>query len=137
MLALSIAWFILHWIVNNSALVVVTLITLCIVLTIGLLKGWMWEINVATWFLILASDTTIVKEGLDDVLSTILSNFSIYFLTLEEQGWKEKQSENKSIRQFSSLNFSLKKENEGKNSLCLLFTSISRDFKQSLCLGIR
>jgi len=137
MLALSIAWFILHWIVNNSALVVVTLITLCIVLTIGLLKGWMWEINVAIWFLILASDTTIVKEGLDDVLSTILSNFSIYFLTLEEQGWKEKQSENKSIRQFSSLNFSLKKENEGKNSLCLLSTSISGDFKQSLCLGIR
>ena len=100
-LALSIAWFILHWIVNNPASVVVMLIALCIVLTIGLLKGWMWEINVATWFLILASDTTIVKEGLDDVLSAMSSNFSIYFLTLEEQGWKEKQSENKSRRQFS------------------------------------
>ena len=97
---MSIAWFILYWIVNNSASVVITLITLCIVLTIGLLKGWMWEINVVTWFLILASDTTIVKEGLDDVLSTMSSNFSIYFLTLEEQGWKEKQSENKSRRQF-------------------------------------
>jgi len=31
----------------------------------------------------------------------------------------------------------LKKENEGENSLCLLSTSISGDFKQSLCLGVR
>ena len=54
-----------------------------------------------------------------------------------EQEWKEKQSENKSIKQFPGLNSSLKKENEGENSLHLLSTSISRDFKQSLCLGVR
>jgi len=56
----------------------------------------------------------IVEEGLDNALSVILSNFPICFLALEEQEWKEKQSENKSIRQFPGLNFSLKKENEGK-----------------------
>ena len=53
------------------------------------------------------------------------------------QEWKEKQSENKFIKQFPSLNSSLKKENKGENSLCLLSTSISGDFKQSLCLGVR
>jgi len=56
----------------------------------------------------------IVEEGLDNALSVILSNFPICFLALEEQEWKEKQSENKSIRQFPGLNFSLKKENKGK-----------------------
>jgi len=44
------------------------------------------------------SNTTIVEEGLDKALNAISSNFSICFLALKEQGWKEKQSENKSIR---------------------------------------
>jgi len=75
-----------HWIVNNLAAVVVTLIALCMVLMIGLLKKWIWEINVAMWFMILASDTMIVEEGLDEALSAILSNFLIWFLLLEERG---------------------------------------------------
>ena len=107
------------------------------VLTTGLLKKWIWKINIVTWFLILALDTTIVKVGLDKVLSTILSSFLICFLTLGEWGWKEKQSGNKSVRWFPSLNSSLKKENEGKFSLCLLSTLMSGDFKQSLCLAMR
>ena len=137
MLVISIAWFILHWIANNLASVIVTLTTLCIVLTTGLLKECIFEINMVTWFLILASETTITEEGLNDALNTLLSNFLICFLIFGEQEWKEKWSENKSIRQFPSLNFLLRKENEGKNLLCLLSTLISRDFKQSLCLGVR
>jgi len=80
----------LHWIANNSALVVVMLIALCIVLMTGLLKEWMWEIDVAMWFLILASDTTIVEIGLDKALSTISSSFLICFLIQDKQEWKEK-----------------------------------------------
>jgi len=73
-----------HQIANNSASVVVTLIALCMVLMTGLLKEWMWEINVAMWFLMLASDTMIVEVGLDDALSTISSSFSICFLTQDK-----------------------------------------------------
>jgi len=85
--------------------------------------------------LILASDTMIVKEKLDDALSAISSNFLICFLALEEWEWKEKWFENKSIRWFPSLNSSLKKENEGKNLLHLLSTSISGDFKHKVVDG--
>ena len=126
-----------HRIANNLASVVVMLIVLYIVLTIDLLKEWIWEIDIAMWFLILASNTIIVEEELDDILSAISFNFLIYFLVLKEWGWKEKWSENKSIRQFSGLNSSLKKENKEKNLLCLLSISISGNFKSSLCLGIR
>ena len=74
----------LYQIANNLASVVVTLIALCMVLTTGLLKEWIWEIDVAMWFLILVSDTMIVKVGLDKALSAILSNFLICFLALGE-----------------------------------------------------
>jgi len=90
-----------------------------------------------TWFLILALDTTIVKVELDEALSVISSSFLICFLALGEQGWREKQSGNKSVRQFPGLNSSLEKENEGKFSLCLSSTLINGDFKQNLCLAIR
>ena len=83
-------WFILHYMANSSALVVVILIALCSVLTTGLLKKWICEIKVVMWFLILVSDTMIVDKGLDDALSAISFNFSICFLILEEWKWKEK-----------------------------------------------
>jgi len=67
------------------------------VLMTGLLKEWMWEIDVVTWFLMLVSDTTIVEVGLDEALSTISSSFSICFLTQDKRKWKEKQSGNKSV----------------------------------------
>ena len=97
----------------------------------------MWEIDVATWFLILASDTMIVEEELDEAWSAISSSFSICFLISDEWEWKEKWSGNKSVSQLPSLNSSLKKENEGKNSFCLSSTLMSGDFKQSLCLAMR
>ena len=46
----------------------------------------MCEMEVATWFLILASDTTMDEKELEDALSVISSKFSMYFLTFEEQG---------------------------------------------------
>jgi len=39
---------------------------------------------VATWFLMLALDTMIIKVGLDEALSAISSSFSICFLAQEE-----------------------------------------------------
>ena len=134
---LTTAWFILYCMANSSASVVVILIALCLVLMTGLLKEWICEIKVVTWFLILASDTMIVNKGLDDVLSTILSNFSTCFLMLEEQKWKEKWSKNKSISLFPDLNSLLKKEKDRKNSLCLSSTLISGDFSWSLCFVMR
>ena len=137
MLGLPIAQFMLHWIANNLTSVIVILTALWMVLMTGLLKEWIWEIDVATWFLILVSNTTVVEEGLDNALNTISSKFSICFITLEEWRWKEKWFENKLTRQFPGLSSSLKKEKEGKNLLCLLSTLIRGDFKWSLCLDIR
>ena len=131
-LELPIAWFIPHWIANNLASVVVTLTALWMVLMTGLLKEWIWEIKVVTWYLILASDTMIVEERLNDALNVISSKFSICFLILEEWEWKEKWSENKLTRQFPGLSSSLKKEKEGKNSLYLLSTLIRGDFTKFL-----
>jgi len=85
----------------------------------------------------LASDIMIVEVWLDKALSAISSSFSICFLTQDKWEWKEKQSGNKSVSQLPGLNSLLKKENEGKNSFCLSFTSMSKDFKQSFCLAIR
>ena len=62
-------------------------------MTIGLLKKWMCEMEVATWFLILASDTTMDEKELEDALSVISSKFSMYYLTFEEQGWKKNSLE--------------------------------------------
>ena len=50
------------------------------------------------------------------------------FFKLGEQKWKEKQSENKSISLFPGSNSLLKKEKNGKNSLCLLSILMSGDF---------
>jgi len=49
----------------------------------------MCKIDIATWFLILASDTTIEEEEFDNVLNVILSKFLMYFLIFKECGWKE------------------------------------------------
>ena len=47
------------------------LTALCIVLMTGLLKECIYRINVVMWVLILASEMTIAKEGLDDALNTL------------------------------------------------------------------
>ena len=83
---------------NNSASVVVILTALWIILMTSLSYEWMCEIDVATWFLILVSDTTMEEKEFDNALNTISSNFSMCLLVFEECEWKEKQFENKSIR---------------------------------------
>jgi len=89
----------------------------------------MCEIDVAMWFLILASDTIMEEKEFDNALNAISSKFSMCFLIFEECGWKENQSEKESIRQFPELNSLLKTEKEGKSLLRLLSTSMSVDFK--------
>ena len=137
MLWLATAWFILQQMAKSSALAVVILIVLCKVLTTGLLKEWMCEMEVATWFLILVSNTTMDEKGSEDALSMVSSKFSICFLTFKEQGWKEKQSGKTSTIWFSGLNSLLKKEKKGKNLLCLSSTLIIGDLSQLLCLAVR
>ena len=97
----------------------------------------MCDIEVATWFLILVSNITIVDEGLDDALNVILSNFSMCFFKLGKRKWKEKWSENKSISLFPGSNSLLKKEKDEKTSLHLLSISMSGDFNQILYLAMR
>ena len=130
-------WFILQWMTKSSASAVVILIALCKVLTIGLVKKWMCKMEVVTWFLILASNTTMDKKGSEDALSIISSKFSMCFSTFEEQGWKEKQSGKMSTIQFPGLNSLLKKEKEGKNLLHLSSTLIMGDLSWLFCLAIR
>jgi len=81
---------------NSLASVVVTLTVLWIVLMTGLLCEWIYTIDMATWFLILASDTTIEDEGLEDTLNVMSSRFLMWFLIFEEHRWNEKWSGNKS-----------------------------------------
>ena len=91
-LRLATAWLMPHQIAKSSASAVVILITLCKVLTTGLSKEWMCEIEVVTWFLMLVSDITIVEEGLEDTLNMTSSKFFICFLTFIRQEWKENWS---------------------------------------------
>ena len=118
------AWFILQWMAKSLALAVVILIALCKVLTTGLLKKWMCEMEVVTRFLILASDMTMDEKGSENALSVISSKFSMCFLTFKEQEWKEKWFGKMSTIWFPGLNSLLKKEKEEKNLLCLSSTSI-------------
>ena len=77
----------------------------------------MCKIDVATWFSILVSDTTMEEEGFDNALNAISSKFLICFLIFEEYRLKENLSEKESIRQFPGLNSSLKTEKKGKSLL--------------------
>ena len=77
------------------------------------------------------------EKGSEDALSMISSKFSMCFLMFEEWEWKEKQSGKMSTIQFLGLNSLLKKEKEGKISLCLSSTSIMGDLSRLFCLAIR
>ena len=46
----------------------------------------MYEIEVVTWFLMLASNTTIVEKELENALNMTSSKFFIYSLTFIRQG---------------------------------------------------
>ena len=131
------AWLMPHQIAKSLASAMVILIVLCKVLMTGLLKEWMCKMEVVTWFLMLASDTTIVKEGLENVLNVTLSKFFICFLTFIRWGWKENWSGKISTIRFPGLNPLLKKQKEEKILLCFLSISIRSDFNWILCLAMR
>ena len=131
------AWLMLHQIAKSSASAVVILIALCKVLTTGMLKEWICTMEVATWFLMLASDTTIVEKELEHILNVTSSKFFICFLMFIRQGWKENWFGKISTIWFPGLNSSLKKQKEGKISLHLLLTSIRGNFNWILCLAMR
>jgi len=57
----QVAWFILHLITNNLASVDEILAAWCIVLITRLLYEWTYDINMATWFLMLVSNITTTK----------------------------------------------------------------------------
>ena len=137
MLWLVTTWFISQQMAKSSALAVVILIALYRVLMIGLLKEWMCEMEVATWFIILASNMTMDEKVSKDALSMVSSKFSMCFLMFEERGWKEKRSGKMSTIQFLELNSLLKKEKKEKILLCLSSTSIMGDLSQLLYLAVR
>ena len=69
MLEIPTTWLISHYITNNSALVVMTLTAQWIVLMTDLLCKWIYNIEVVTWFLMLASEMTMEEERLDNALN--------------------------------------------------------------------
>ena len=77
MLVIPTTWLISYQIVNNLALVVVVILTtLWIILITGLSCEWIYNIEVATWFLMLVSEITIEEEEeFDDALNVMSSRF--------------------------------------------------------------
>ena len=90
-----------------------------------------------TWFLMLASNTTIEGEGFDNALNVMSSRFLMWFLTFKECSWKKNWSGKESMSWFPRLNSLLKAEKEGKSLLHLLSISIREKFMYSLYLGVR
>ena len=96
-----VAWLILHLMVNSSASVLVMFTAWWRVLTTGLLWTWMWEMDVATLFLMLASVITSALDGVLEDSRAKLSScwicdlrfWSLYLLNK----WKEKWLLNMSI----------------------------------------
>ena len=95
---------------NSSASVAVTLTALWIVLMTDLLCEWIYDIDMATWFLMLALDITMEDKGLDDALNMMSLRFLMWFLVFEEYGWKENWSGKESMSWFPGLNSSSKAE---------------------------
>jgi len=117
----------LHLMVKSSASVEVTLVVWWIVLMIGLLWTWIYAIEVATLYLILASEMTRVCEWFnEDIIVILLSlwEWSSRLLSLHLiTEWKEKQLEKISIRCEPGENSEFNRSNEGKTLLNLLSMS--------------
>ena len=140
MLGICVAWMMPHLIAKSSASIDVTLTTWCIVFMTGLLWLWMWDIDVATWFLMLASDTTTTDWGSDDAWMVVLSRYRkwllILWLLFLFERWNEKWFGNTSISLFPGENSWLKGEKEGKTLLNLLSMSTKGPLVLALCLGV-
>ena len=89
-----VAWLIPHLIADNSASIEVMLTAWWSVLITGLLWTWTCKIDVATWFLILASDTmSAIVESIEDLMAMLLSE-QIWALRLLlpclDERWKKR-----------------------------------------------
>jgi len=71
----QVVWLILHLIIKSSTSVNVIFTTWYIVLMTGLSWILMCDIDVATWFLILASVITTTKKGFNNAWIVILSRY--------------------------------------------------------------
>ena len=136
-LEIPTTWLIPHCIANNLALVVVILTAQWIVLITDLSCEWIYNIEVATWFLMLVSEMIIGEEGLDNTLKVMLLRFLMWFLMFEEHGWNENQSGKESISWFPGSNSLSKNKKKGRSSLWLLSMLIRGEFKRNLCFGVR
>jgi len=107
---------------------------------IGLLWAWTCTIEVATQFLILASDITTTICGSDDAWRVMLLRlckwFLMLFLLFLFKEWNEKQFGKMSISLFPSENLWLKEEKEGRILLNLLSMSIIGPLIFNHCLGV-
>ena len=94
----------------------------------GLLQIWMWVIEVATFFLILASVITRVYEEFSEDIITKLFNWweqdRRLFLLCLLKGWKEKQLDKVLIILLPGENSELRESNEENTLLNLLFISM-------------
>ena len=70
----------LHLIANSFTSMVGILTAWWSVLTTGQSNKWICNIEVATWFLMLISETTIHNKRFDEEAITILSSFWIWIL---------------------------------------------------------
>ena len=119
-----VAWLILHLIVNNLVSVIITFTVWWRVLITILLWIWMWEINIATLFLMLVSDTTRAIIGSKENLRVISLRKQIWDLILLplwlEDKWNKKQLEKMSISWVPEVNLLLRESKKGKTLLNLL-----------------
>ena len=122
-----VAWLIPHPIAKNSALELIILIVWWSILMISLLWMCMCAIEEATLFLILASITISMFDGVFDNLMARLLSYWIWDLNcwslLLLNKWKENQLEKQSIILMPGVNLGLRGSNEGKTSLNWLFMS--------------
>ena len=135
-----VAWLMLHLIAKISASVDIIFIAWWTVLIICLSWTWICDIDVATWFLILASDTTIADFGSADAWRVILLRLQMCIFMLSSLclfvEWKEKQLGKTSISLSPGENFLLNRSNNGKISLILLSISIIGPLMFKHCFGV-
>ena len=92
-LSIFVAWLIPHLIAKSSAFVLITFVTWYSILIIGLLWIWIWEMDIATLFLTLASVITRAwvetsNNSIANLSSFWIQSFRLFLHLLT--GWKEK-----------------------------------------------
>ena len=95
------------------------------------------DIDIATWFLMLALEMTIEEAGLDNASKVMLLSTLIWFLMFLDWRWNEKWFEKKSMRWLPGSNFLSKGEKEGWISFKQLSMSTNGEVRQNLYFWVR